>query len=165
MAGNKKPRKAYKPMAGAMRAAPGRIGRNVSMLVATNPVAQAVERSTTERAVRHMGTRAFMIEDRAHEPEFLDDCIHTVGLAMLAAAKSWHVDRDAQALLLAAVEALTRMGLDSQRWHAEMAGLVAEAVETAAAILLKISPADRSAGAAEIAALVAVAEQRVRAAA
>lgn len=68
-------------------------------------------------------------------------------------------------MLLAAVEALAMMGLDSQQWHAEHAGLVAEAVAIAAPVLLAVSPADRVAGAREIAALLDLAEQRVRAAA
>ncbi len=65
-----------------------------------------------------------------------------------------------QAVLLAAVEALTMMGMDSQRWHAEHAVLVAEAVAIAAPVLLAVSPADRVEGAREIAALVELAERR-----
>jgi len=143
----------------------GRIGNRVPMTVATNPVARAIERTNTERAARHMETRILTAVDRSSQARLIDDCIQTVGLAMLSSVRSWDLEQDVQAVLLAAVEALTRMGLDSQRWHAEHAGLVAEAVAIAAPVLLVVSPADRAAGASEIAALVELAEQRVRVAA
>ena len=160
MAANKKPRQ---PHAGnTHRIVWGRIGNSVPMVVAMNPVAKAIERTSTERAARHMETRILTAADRSSQARLIDDCIQTVGLAMLSSAKSWELEQDVQAVLLAAVEALTRMGLDSQQWHAEHAGLVAEAVAIAAPVLLAVSPADRAAGACEIAALVELAKQRVR---
>lgn len=135
------------------------------MTVATNPVAKAIERANTERAAQHMETRILTAVDRSRQERLIDDCIQTVGLAMLSSAKSWDLERDVQAVLLAAVESLTMMGMDSQRWHAEHAGLVAEAVAIAAPVLLAVSPADRVAGAREIDALVELAERRAGAAA
>ena len=143
----------------------GRIGNSVPMVVATNPVARAIEPSNTERAARHMEARILTAHDRSSQARLIDDCIQTVGLAMLSSDKSWELEHDVQAVLLAAVDALTRMGLDSQQWHAEHAVLVADAVAIAAPVLLAVSPADRVAGAREIDALVELAEQRARAAA
>ena len=160
MASNKKSRR---PHAGnTNRVVWGRVGCSVPMTVATNPVARAIERANTERAAAHMETRILTAVDRSRQERLIDDCIQTVGMAMLSSAKSWELEHDVQAVLLAAVDALTLMGLDSQRWHAEHAGLVAEAVAIAAPVLLAVSPADRVAGAREIDALVDLAEQRAR---
>ena len=138
----------------------GRIGNSVPMTVATNPVARAIERANTERAAKRMEMLILTAVDRSPQARLIDDCIQTIGLAVLSSAQSWELEQEVREVLMAAVDALKTMGNDSQLWHAEHAGMVAEAVAIAAPVLLAVSPADRVAGAREVAALVELAERR-----
>ncbi len=136
----------------------------VPMAVATNPVARAIERAAVQRAAERMESMILIAEDRSPQAQLIDDCIETIGLAMLSSCRSWELERDAQAVLCDAMDALTRMGLDRQRWHAERAGLVADAVAISAPVLLAISPRDRAEGARELAGLNQLARERAAAA-
>lgn len=174
MSTNKKPRRKYRgsqnKSASAMPSSGGlRIINMVPKTVATNPVAQAVERIKLARASETLEASVLLAQDGDHRPVLIDDCINIIGLAILAAS-GWGLDDDVGLGLLDAINRLTDMGQAGCIWAARHRQVIADAVAHAAPIISAMPQEDKQRAAKElreldILATIAAARERAEAAA